>query len=57
MSDLPLDKKAKKANVVPPGKIEVNHENADLLAVHFLSQIHSRLGYIVKLLEENKKNG
>jgi hypothetical protein len=59
MSDLPLDKKSKKAHVietsateqVAPGKFQVTHENADLITVHFLSQIHGRLGYIVKLLE------
>jgi hypothetical protein len=68
MADLPLDRKSKKAlepdsTVAPvapafpagdPGKIIVTHENADLLAVHFLAQIFSRLGYIVKLLEEKK---
>jgi len=69
MSDIPLDKiekKSKKVNAVPTlksgvpvishqeGKIEVTHENADLLAVHFLSQIHGRLGYMIKLLEEKK---
>jgi len=60
MADLPLEKKSKKATnetstaSAVPGKIEVTHENADLLAVHFLSQIHGRLGYIIKLLEEKK---
>jgi len=64
MSDLPLDRKAKKVpEVAPvpaavpvgdPNKIIVTHENADILAVHFLAQIFSRLGYIVKLLEEKK---
>jgi hypothetical protein len=67
MSDIPLDRKSKKVNEVPApaqaeapaivsnaGKIEVTHENADLLAVHFLSQIFGRLGYIIKLLEEKK---
>lgn len=54
MSDLPLDKKAKKVETKTPGKIEVTHENADLLTVHFLSQIHARLGYIIKLLEGKK---
>lgn len=59
MADLPLDKKSKKATETPtaqavPGKIEVTHENADLLMVHFLSQIHGRLGYMIKLLEEKK---
>jgi len=61
MPDLPLDKKGKKTiasqpviNTPAPGKIEVTHENSDLLTVHFLSQIHGRLGYIIKLLEEKK---
>jgi hypothetical protein len=69
MSDIPLDKiekKSKKVNEVQTpksgvpainpqeGKIEVTHENADLLTVHFLAQIHGRLGYIIKLLEEKK---
>lgn len=68
MSDIPLDRKqSKKVNEIPTpvnsevpainpnaGKIEVTHENADLLTVHFLSQIFGRLGYIIKLLEEEK---
>lgn len=57
MADLPVDRKVKKAPPAPvakPGEVVVTHENADILAVHFLSQIHSRLGYIVKLLEEKK---
>lgn len=55
MSDLPLEQVNKKAIETPlPGKIEVTHENADLLTVHFLSQIYGRLGYIIKLLEEKK---
>lgn len=67
MADLPLNKKSKKVNIshtsdkpeVPatqqnPNKVEVTHENADLIAVHFLSQIFGRLGYIIKLLEEKK---
>ena len=37
-----------------PSRVEVTHDNADLLSVHFLSQIYSRLGYMVKLLEEKK---
>ena len=37
-----------------PNKVEVTHDNSDLLAVHFLAQIFHRLGYIVKLLEEKK---
>jgi hypothetical protein len=68
MTDLPLNKKSKKVNEVQPSvksevpviqsqnptKVEVTHENADLIAVHFLSQIFARLGYIIKLLEEKK---
>jgi hypothetical protein len=54
MADLPIDKKAKKPDIIPADKIEVTHENADLLAVHFLAQLHGRLGYIIKLLEEKK---
>lgn len=55
MADIPADRKTKKTvEVADPGKIVVTHENADLLAVHFLAQIFSRLGYIVKLLEEKK---
>jgi hypothetical protein len=56
MPDIPLvTKKANETEVPTPGnKIEVTPENAAVLTVHFLSQIHGRLGYIVKLLEENK---
>ena len=55
MSDLPADRKSKSKILVPePGKIEVTHENADLLTVHFLSQILSRLGYLIKCIEEKK---
>lgn len=66
MSDLPLDRKSKKVNEVPvdkptatvvqppPGHVTITHENADILTVHFLSQIFGRLGYIIKLLEEKK---
>jgi hypothetical protein len=62
MSDLPLEK----VNEIPTPKsgvpagnpkenrVEVTHENADILTVHFLSQIHGRLGYIIKLLEDKK---
>lgn len=51
MADMPL----KKAKDVPAeNKVEVTHENADILTVHFLSQIYARLGYMVKLLEEKK---
>lgn len=60
MSDIPVraDKEVKNLESTTPDqkdKIQVTHENADLLAVHLLSQIHGRLGYIIKLLE--KKNG
>jgi hypothetical protein len=55
MADIPADRKIKKQpEVVEPGKIVVTHENADLLTVHFLSQIFARLGYVIKLLEEKK---
>ena len=59
MSDIPV----KTDSITPPSgdtkqliqqkdsKIEVTKENASLLTVHFLSQIHGRLGYIIKLLE------
>jgi hypothetical protein len=66
MSDLPLEKKPKKVNDVPTPKsgvpaenlqenrVEVTHENSDILTVHFLSQIYARLGYMIKLLEEKR---
>lgn len=55
MSDLPADRKIKNKVVAPePRNLEVTHENADLLTVHFLSQILSRLGYLIKLIEEKK---
>lgn len=56
MADLPLDKRAK-LPLVPQTKdqqIKVTAENAQLLTVHFLAQIHGRLGYLVKLLEAKK---
>lgn len=57
MPDLPLKQaNDSKEAVQTPGsnKVEVTPENASVLTVHFLSQIYSRLGYIVKLLEEKK---
>ena len=55
MSDLPADRKTKKTvEATDPNKIEVTHDNADLLTVHFLAQILSRMGYMIKLLEEKK---
>jgi len=55
MSDLPIEKSNNPAEVkANQNKVEVTHENADILTVHFLSQIYGRLGYIVKLLEEKK---
>jgi len=57
MADLPLDSKKSKLPLAPQAKdqqITVTHENAGMLTVHFLSQIHGRLGYIIKLLEEKK---
>jgi len=55
MADLPLEE-AKQPLVKEDkdNKIKVTAENAPLLAVHYLSQIYGRLGYIVKLLEEKK---
>lgn len=56
MADLPLDNKAKTPLVTQTKdqQIKVTSENAAVLTVHFLSQIHGRLGYIVKLLEGKK---
>jgi hypothetical protein len=57
MADLSADvAKRKKPLVEAPkdSKITVTTENAGMLTVHFLSQIHGRLGYIIKLLEEKK---
>lgn len=48
MADLPAVSGTKEQ------QIEVTHENADLLTVHFLAKIYARLGYMVKLLEEKK---
>lgn len=60
MTDLSADiAKRKKPLVEAPkdSQITVTPENAGMLTVHFLSQIHGRLGYIIKLLEtkEEKK--
>lgn len=56
MADLPSEKTNSTAEVkaVQTNKVEVTHDNADILTVHFLSQIYARLGYMVKLLEEKK---
>lgn len=56
MADLPLDKRAKLPTVEKPKdqQVKVTSENAAVLTVHFLAQIHGRLGYIIKLLEEKK---
>jgi hypothetical protein len=58
MADMPIEKSNPPAEsrAVQSKDVQVTHENAELLTVHFLSQIYSRLGYIVKLLEE-KGNG
>ena len=48
--------KADEAKKLQNKEIKVTQENALPLAVHFLSKIYARLGYIIKLLEE-KKNG
>lgn len=45
----------KPGSKVPKGQVEVTHDNAPKLTVHFLSMIHGRLGYMIKLLEEKKK--
>lgn len=58
MADLPADTaKRNKPLIEKPNKdsqIKVTPENAGMLTVHFLSQIHGRLGYIIRLLEEKK---
>lgn len=51
MADLPPSPKEAKPL---PESIQVTHENADVLTVHFLSKIYARLGYLIKLLEEKK---
>ncbi len=62
MADLPLDRPDTKATAsntvtqVTPGKLQVTHENADLLTVHFLSKIHGRMGYLIKLIEGLKED-
>lgn len=35
--------------------VQITHDNADILTVKFLSLLYSRLGYVIKLLEQ--KNG
>lgn len=56
MADLPVERPKSPPLVAENDKkqIQVTAENAPLLAVHYLAQIYGRLGYIVKLLEENK---
>lgn len=49
MADIPVEDGKNKEQ-----QIQVTSENAAVLTVHFLSKIYSRLGYIVKLLEEKK---
>lgn len=38
----------------PNNVVEVTEQNAAKLMVHFLSAIHSRMGYMIKLMEEQK---
>ena len=57
MADIPPEREV--ANLKQPSqtkenRITVTPENASVLTVHYLSQIYSRLGYIVKMLEEKK---
>lgn len=57
MSDLSADTAKRSEPLIKQNKdsqISVTPENAAVLTVHFLSQIHGRLGYIVKLLEDKK---
>jgi hypothetical protein len=57
MADLSADiAKRKKPLIETPkdSQIKVTPENAGMLTVHFLAQIHGRLGYIIKLLEGKK---
>lgn len=58
MADLPISSEntaSSKSTSAKEQIIEVTDANADKLVVHFLAQIHARLGYIVKLLETDKK--
>lgn len=48
----PEEKKPVTQNVK---RIEVTEDNAAKLTVHFLERIHGRLGYLIKLLEGEKK--
>lgn len=55
MADLPLEEA--KQPLVKEGAnrtIKVTLENAPLLLVHYMAQIHERLGHVIKLLEEKK---
>lgn len=57
MADLSADIAKRGKPLIEKSKdsqIKVTPDNASVLTVHFLSQIHGRLGYIVKLLEEKK---
>lgn len=57
MADLSADTAKRSKPVIAQNKdaqIKVTPENAAMLTVHFLSQIHGRLGYVIKLLEEKK---
>jgi hypothetical protein len=55
-----MSKQTKKPEVkqpLPNQKIEVTLENAPKLTVKYLELIFARLGYLIKVLEEKKKNG
>lgn len=55
MADLPPEEANSLPKPVVTDQIKVTHENADVLAVHFLSKIYGRLGYLIKLLEEKPR--
>ncbi|MCK5020615.1 MAG: hypothetical protein KAS32_26585 [Candidatus Peribacteraceae bacterium] len=53
------DQKQEPKKVQPAKKeqIKVSKEDAPLYMVKYLELIFARLGYLIKLFEENKKNG
>jgi hypothetical protein len=55
MADLPVKANKPEAKQPKETQVKVTPENAPVLAIHFLSQIHGRLGYIIKLLEKQGK--
>jgi hypothetical protein len=55
MADLPLAKAKHPVEKPTETQVKVTPENAPVLMVHFLSQIHARLGYMIKLLEKQDK--